>query len=59
MGGGQWHEQFAGLGDLPHYTRHVDDQQTQQPCTDAADAATSDDMRLDVATDGLHEIDIS
>ena len=58
MGGGQWHERHAALGDLPHFTRIDDDQQQQPPAAPAA-ATSSDDQLLEQATDGLKEIDIS
>jgi len=56
VGGGQWHERHAALGDLPHFTRIDNEQQRQQPLTAAT---SSDDQQLEHATDGLKEIDIS
>jgi len=54
VSGGQWHERYAALGDLPHFTR-VDEHQQQT----LAAATASPDSQFDEASDGLEEISIS
>ena len=52
MDGGQWHERYAALGDLPHFTRLVEDEQQSA-------ASSAHYSQLDAATDGLEDINIS
>jgi len=53
LDGGRWLERYAGLADLPYFTR------VDVDAPPAAAEAASDDKQLDTVADGLEEINVS